>query len=102
MALNPGPIVSYHGASVNDGIPKDQFSLRYLSVGSGIQKLVELGPGALMAKFDVEAAYRYVAIHALDHPLLGIVWRGRFFIDLVLPFGQTARYVFPSSRPSST
>ena len=46
---------------------------------------MELGPGAFMAKLDVKAAYHNVAIYPLDHRLL-MVWRDRFFIDLVLPF----------------
>ena len=39
--------------SVNDGIPKDPFSLQYISVDDAIKILMVLGPGALMAKFDV-------------------------------------------------
>ena len=45
------------------------------------------GPGALMAKFDVEAAYRNIAVHPEDRFLLGMKWRGKYFVDLALPFG---------------
>ena len=85
------------GHSVNDGIPKDPFSLHYVTVDTTIAALVSLGPGALMAKFDVKAAYRNVAIHPDDRPLLGMVWRGAFFVDLVLPFGlRSAPFIFDS------
>ena len=56
-------LFSPSGHSVNNGIPKDQFSLQYVTMNTAIQKLVKLGPGAFMAKFDVKAAYRNVAIH---------------------------------------
>ena len=48
-----------------------------------------------MAKFDVASAYRNVAIHLDDRPLLGMKWRGQYFVDLVLPFGlRSAPFIF--------
>ncbi|CAB3988942.1 Hypothetical predicted protein [Paramuricea clavata] len=75
------------GHSVNDGIPKDPYSLHYVKVDDAIRALVDLGPGTLMAKFDVKAAYRNIPIHPDDRYLLGMKWRDRFYVDLVLPFG---------------
>ena len=50
-----------------------------------------------MAKFDVEAAYRNIAVHPDDQYLLGMKWRGQFFVDLALPFGlRLAPYIFNS------
>ena len=40
------------------------------------------GRGVLMAKFDVEAAYRNIPVHPDDRYLLGMKWRGQFFVDL--------------------
>ena len=49
------------------------------------------GPGALMAKFNVEAAYHNIAVHPDDRYLLGM------FVDLALPFGLcSAPYIFNS------
>ena len=45
------------------------------------------GSGVLMAKFDVEAAYRNIAVHPDDCFLLGMKWRGKYFVDIALPFG---------------
>ena len=88
---------SPHGHSVNDGIPKDPYSLRYITVDDAIRSLVSLGPGALMAKFDVQAAYRNVPIHPDDRFLLGMKWRDKFYVDLVLPFGlRSAPFIFDS------
>ncbi|KAL9961224.1 hypothetical protein ACROYT_G030129 [Oculina patagonica] len=53
------------------------------------------GRGTLMAKFDVATADRNVAIHPEDRPLLGMRWRGQFFVDMVLPFGlRSAPFIF--------
>lgn len=85
------------GHSVNDGVPRDQFSLRYISVDDAISVLMELGPGALMAKFDVECAYRNIPIHPSERYLLGMRWRDQFFVDLTLPFGlRSAPFIFDS------
>ena len=50
-----------------------------------------------MAKFDVASAYRYVAIHPQDCPLLGMKWRDKYYVDMALPFGLcSAPYIFTS------
>ena len=83
------------GASVNDGIPKDVFSVQYMSVDDIIDGIMTYGRGTLMAKFDIESAYRIVPVHLDDRFLLGMQWRGNFFIDLALPFGlRSAPYIF--------
>ncbi|CAB3988531.1 Hypothetical predicted protein [Paramuricea clavata] len=85
------------GHSVNDGIPKDPYSLHFVKVDDAIRALVDMGPGALMAKFDVKAAYRNIPIHPDDRYLLGMKWRDRFYVDLVLPFGlRSAPFIFNS------
>ena len=88
---------SPRGHSVNDGIPKDPFSLQYVTVDMAIKALLNLGPGALMAKFDVKAAYRNIPIHPADRFLLGMHWQDGYYIDLVLPFGlRSAPFIFDS------
>ena len=48
-----------------------------------------------MAKFDVEAAYRNIAIHPSDRFLLGMKWRSKIHVDLALPFRlRSAPYIF--------
>ena len=55
------------------------------------------GRGTLMAKFDVASAYRNMAIHPDDRPLLGMQWRGKYFVDLDLPFRlRSAPFIFIS------
>jgi len=85
------------GASVNGGINPDEFSLHYITVDKVIRLVSQFGRGALMAKFDVESAYRNVPIHPLDRYLLGMKWRHHFYVDLALQFGlRSAPYIFNS------
>ena len=50
-----------------------------------------------MAKFDVESAYRNVAMRPDERFLFGMRWRNTFFVDLALPFGlRSAPFIFNS------
>ena len=60
------------GASVNDGIDPDEFTFHYISVDQVIRMVLLFGKRALMAKFDVEAAYRNIAVHPADRYLLSM------------------------------
>ena len=85
------------GASVNDGIDPDRFTLHYITLDQVIRLVSKLGPRALMAKFDVEAAYRNVPAHPSHRILLGMKWHNQFYVDLVLPFGlRSAPFIFNS------
>ena len=61
---------SPRGLSVNDGIDREEFTLQYIRVDQIIQMVSDLGRSALMAKFDVESAYRNVAVQFLPFPPL--------------------------------
>ena len=70
-------------------------SLQYMKVDDIIAGIMRLGRGSLMAKFDVQNAYRIVLVHTEDRQLLGMKWRGAFYVDMVLPFGvRSAPYIF--------
>lgn len=69
--------------------------MHYIHLDQIITMIAKHGPGVLIAKFDVEAAYRNIAVHPDDRYLLGMKWRGQFFVDLALPFGlRSAPYIF--------
>ena len=57
---------------MNDGITEPPFRVQYVSVDAVIEGITVRGRGALMVKFDVASAYRNVAIHPDDRPLLGM------------------------------
>ena len=71
---------------MNDGIAKSLCSLSYISVDD-IASVLHLGRGALLAKMDVQSAYRNVPAHPDDRILLGMQWESQLFIDTALPFG---------------
>ena len=75
------------GRSVNDGIDPDLCSLAYISVDQVASVAAAYPPGALLAKMDVESAYRLVPIHPTDRPLQAVEWKGNLYVDPMLPFG---------------
>ena len=75
------------GESVNDSIQPELCSLQYVHMDHVVGKLIELGPGAKMAKLDVRSAYRIVPVHPQDRHLLGMMWDGKLYVDAALPFG---------------
>jgi len=83
------------GASANDGIVKDLCSFHYASITEAATRIMELGPGALMAKMDIKQAYRNIPVAPEDRHLLGLSWNGKVYIDQVLPFGlRSAPLIF--------
>ena len=60
---------SLGGVSVNHGINAHEFTLHYITVDQVIRMVSRLGRGALMAKFDVEAAYHNIPVHPSDNHL---------------------------------
>ena len=81
----------------NVGIRPEDFPLQYIHVDDIIKLVCKYGRGALMAKFDVESAYRNIAVNPSNRYLLGMKWRGMFYVDLTLPSGlRSAPYIFNS------
>ena len=75
------------GRSVNDGITAALTSLSYITVDSVTHMAQCLGQGSLLAKMDIEAAYRLVPVHPQDRMLQAVEWEGRLYVDPMLPFG---------------
>ena len=49
---------SPQGHSVNDGITKESCSFHYTSINEIVEQIIASGSGTLMAKMDVQQAYR--------------------------------------------
>ncbi len=75
------------GKSVNDLIPDQEASVSYAGLPEAINTIMRLGRGTLMAKFDISRAYRSLPVHPDQRALLCMVWRGKYYVDLALPFG---------------
>ena len=73
--------------SVNDGVDAVLCSLVYTSVDRVAEVAAFLGPGALLAKVDIESAYRLIPVHPEDRPLQAMRWNDQIYIDPMLPFG---------------
>ncbi len=43
--------------------------------------------GALLAKMDVQSAFRTIPVHPADHHFLGVAWEKQLYVDTTLPFG---------------
>ena len=78
---------SLERTSGNDGIDPQLCSVTYPSVDDAVATVLRLGKGTLLAKFDLESAYRMVPVHPVDRPLLGMWWKGATYVDGALPFG---------------
>ncbi len=88
---------------MNDGIDKDLCSLAYTSVDNVAREIVRRGQGALMAKIDIQQAYRNVPIYPWDRTLLGMKWKEVVYIDKVLPFGlRSAPIIFSALADALT
>lgn len=75
------------GRSVNHSISKDLSSIQYATIDQAVAGIMRLGPGAELAKVDVERAYRNVPVHQEDRWLLGMEWNQTKYMDTTLPFG---------------
>ena len=61
--------------------------LLYISTDDAVEKIMQLGQGCLLAKVDIEHAYRNIPVHPDDRSLLAMTWKGKIYVDTVLPFG---------------
>ena len=60
---------------MNEGINPNDYPLQYIRVDDIIKMVSKFCQGAHMAKFDVEAAYRNLAVHPSDRYLIGMKWK---------------------------
>ena len=81
---------SPHDNSVNLGIPPDMSAVQYDNIEVVIDLVKKFGHGSLMAKTDIEDAFRIIPINPLDYHLLGFRWRNKFYNDLVLTMGASS------------
>ena len=65
------------GGGVKDGISKDIYSLKCVTVDDAFRSLGDLDLGALMAKFDVKATHCNIPTHPDDRFLLSLFSTGR-------------------------
>ena len=85
------------GDSVNDFIPKDEYSLHYITVDKAISAIKRFGRGDWLSKLDIEAAFRIIPVHPSQWHLLGMKWKGNYYFDKVLSMGgRSSPFIFDS------
>ena len=83
------------GRSINDFIPKDDFTLSYSSVDDAVSLVKQLGPQSRMAKVNLKSAFRMCPVRKEDWHLLGMKWKDKYYVDKRLPFGlRSAPFIF--------
>ena len=86
---------SPRGQSVNEGISRQEFSVRYSLFDEAIQLVRMLGRGCFLAKIDIKPAFRLCPVRPSQWPLLGYSWQGQYFVDTRLPFGsRSSPFIF--------
>ncbi|KAJ1147023.1 hypothetical protein NDU88_013274 [Pleurodeles waltl] len=75
------------GASVNDYLEEGSCSVSYASFDEAVDLVRAAGIGALMAKADIESAFRLLPVHPGSFHLLGMKWAGQYFYDKCMPMG---------------
>ena len=78
-----------HGNSINDGIDKAACTVQYTKFDVAVELVVKVGKAALMAKADVESAFRLLPIHPDDFCLLGMKIEDEYYVDKALPMGSS-------------
>ncbi|CAJ0941279.1 unnamed protein product [Ranitomeya imitator] len=75
------------GRLVNDGIPDDDTAVSYIPFDRAVEMVRKAGPGALMAKSDIESAFRLLLVHPDCYHLLGAMFENKYYFDTCLPMG---------------
>lgn len=86
------------GASVNDGIPKDEYmgmycKVQYPTVDQLCKRAVHLSKGQPRGqvqgfKVDLNRAFRQIPLCPRDWSLMGTTWKGQFYFDKVTVMGS--------------
>ena len=75
------------GASVDSGISREEFAVRYTSVDAAMAIVRSLGRTAFMVKADIHHAFCFCPVQPAAWPLLCYTWGERVYVELRLPFG---------------
>lgn len=78
------------GSSVNDSISRECSTVQYSTFEDAVAVVLRLGKGCLMAKTDIDSAFRLIPIHPEDYNLLGLKFNGFFYHDIMLPMGASS------------
>lgn len=75
------------GDSVNDFIDPKLCSVEYTKFDRAVDIIQELGVGCMLAKADIESAFRLLPVYPGDFDQLGFKFNGRYYVDKCMPMG---------------
>ena len=75
------------GDSINSSIDKSFSSVSYQNIETVIGLVQAHGRHCLMAKADIEDAFRLICLNPSEYHLLGLQWQGNYYYDRCLPMG---------------
>lgn len=78
------------GHAINEGIPQHVATVKYQKLDHAFDIISKYGKGTLLAKCDIEDAFRLIPMAPADYPLLGFTWQDKFYYDKVLPMGASS------------
>jgi len=85
--------LSCHFESANLNL-EETYSVKYAKFDDATD-MIATRPGAFMGKIDIRHAFRICPVHPDDWPLLVYWWDGRYYVDIVLPFGgRSSPFIF--------
>ena len=83
------------GESVNDEIPKARGTVKYQNLDNAIDSILQLGPGCILSKSDVEHAFKVIPVAVDDQPKMGIYWESSYWYNKTLAMGcRTSPKIF--------
>ena len=84
-----------HGESVNGYIREESASLQYASFDQILAMVLAAGLNCVLVKRDMADAFRNLVVALRDRWLLAFEWKGKYYVDRVLPFGlSTSPFIF--------
>ncbi len=78
----------FESISVNSCIPTKDGAVMYDTVDTAIKVIQRAGQRAILAKTDIEHAYKLIPVHPDDIPALGIWWFQHWLWHATLPMGS--------------
>ena len=73
--------------SVNSGIDREYCRVEYETLDHCVSIVAKIGVGCVMAKSDVENAFRILKVNKDDYRFTGFTFDGKIYWDKNLPFG---------------
>lgn len=78
------------GTSVNSCIPEEKSTVQLETFDHVASLVLQSGQHSLIAKADIEDAFRIIPISPLDYHKLGFTFQGHYYFDTVLPMGASS------------